>query len=504
MLDFLVGNDFLSSLIAFGIVLIPAVIIHELGHFLAAKAVGITVLEFGIGFPPRLVKLFRWGETEFTLNWIPLGGFVRPFGEDMIRPLTDEEVERERQQIAASSQWVAQANRPAEGFSERDELAARGVPDPTAVNEVKPLPRIFFMAAGALANFVSAVLLFIAAGLIGIDQVVGTQLTLVSIQAGSPLTQLGLQENDAIELINGQPFAHTADFYARLTLLEGQRVTLGIQRETDQFEVEALLDDSLIAAFGQPEDYVLVGVISEDSPAESAGLRPGDLILRVDGEELTEADDPISALQTIATDQAGETIELLLLRNGEEVSAELIPRENPPPGDGRIGIGIGIGYAAGDIVFGEGNNVMTRTMPLGEAVSFGLDRTGEVFGLIAEFLRRLLEGSVTAEEGRVVSAVGVSQLGGEILQDSITRDRPAALLDFIALISIALGITNLLPIPALDGGRILFVIVEMVRGRPIPPEREGIIHLIGLVVLLSLGMIFIINDLRNPLTDYLP
>ena len=82
MLDFLIGNDALSAIVAFGLVLIPAVFIHELGHFLAAKAVGIAILEFGIGFPPRLAKLFRWGETDFTLNWLPLGGFVRPKGEN--------------------------------------------------------------------------------------------------------------------------------------------------------------------------------------------------------------------------------------------------------------------------------------------------------------------------------------------------------------------------------------------------------------------------------------
>jgi len=77
MFDFLLGNDLLSALLAFGIVLIPAVIVHELGHFLAARAVGITILEFGIGFPPRIAKLFTWRETEFTLNAIPLGGDAR-------------------------------------------------------------------------------------------------------------------------------------------------------------------------------------------------------------------------------------------------------------------------------------------------------------------------------------------------------------------------------------------------------------------------------------------
>ena len=86
MLEFLLENDALSTIVAFGLVLIPAIIIHEAGHFLAAKAVGITILEFGIGFPPKALTLFRRGETEYTLNWLLFGGFVRPLGENFVRP----------------------------------------------------------------------------------------------------------------------------------------------------------------------------------------------------------------------------------------------------------------------------------------------------------------------------------------------------------------------------------------------------------------------------------
>src|SRR5687767_11754445 len=84
---------FLFALLAFGVILIPLIIIHEFGHLLACKSVGIAVLEFGLGFPPRVAKLFQWGETDFTLNWIPLGGFVMPYGEDFVRPLTEKEME---------------------------------------------------------------------------------------------------------------------------------------------------------------------------------------------------------------------------------------------------------------------------------------------------------------------------------------------------------------------------------------------------------------------------
>src|SRR5690606_32823676 len=156
--DFLLGNDALSAIIAFVLVLIPAVLIHELGHFLAAKAVGITILEFGIGLPPRLVKLFTWRGTDYTLNLLPLGGFVRPLGEDMVRQMGDEALEQDR-----------------------SEAHARGIDKAVSVNEAKPLARIIFMAAGAFANFVMAFVIFVGIALIGIPEVIGGRVNVIYV-----------------------------------------------------------------------------------------------------------------------------------------------------------------------------------------------------------------------------------------------------------------------------------------------------------------------------------
>src|SRR5215207_1885029 len=150
MLDFLVNSDVLSAIVAFVLVLIPAVLIHELGHFFAAKLVGITILEFGIGMPPRMVKLFTFRGTDYTLNWLPLGGFVRPLGEDMVRQLGDDATN-----------------------VDREEAERRGVRKTMTVNEAPPLGRIFFMAAGALMNFLLAFVLFIIIALSGLPERVG-------------------------------------------------------------------------------------------------------------------------------------------------------------------------------------------------------------------------------------------------------------------------------------------------------------------------------------------
>jgi regulator of sigma E protease len=501
MFDFLLGNDLLSAILAFGIVLIPAVIVHEFGHFLAAKSIGITVLEFGIGFPPRIARLFTWRETEFTLNAIPLGGYVRPLGEDIIRPVSEEETDQQRAALAQDDIYQ----------SEREELAARGFHDTMAVNEAKPWPRIGFMAAGPIANFIFAFLLFVFIGLIGLPEEVGARLGLSNVTAGSAVYDTGLRTNDLIESVNGEYFASTEDLVRRLEMLMGEEVTVTITRQNEgesieMFDMILLVTQDLLDGFDSAVEYVLITSVYDESPAGEAGLRPGDLIAEFNDEQVAGTPDPIGLVQSMTLDHAGESVTLSVLRDGEIREISLVPRTDPPVGQGRMGIGIRAEYAAanGNLRFVEVAQVESVAQPPNIALEYGVERVTTIFGLIAEFPARLLSNDTEPEERRIVSAVGVSQLGGAILQDTIEEDEPVILLEYIALISIALGFTNLLPIPALDGGRILFVIVELIRGKPMEPEREGMVHLVGLIFILSIGVIFIINDLLNPLTDVLP
>jgi len=496
MLDFLIGNDFLSAIIAFAIVLIPTIIIHELGHFFAAKAAGITVIEFGIGFPPRMMRLFMWGETEFTLNWLPLGGFVRPLGEDLIGPVSDEKANRDRQNIESIlDEQDAETNNPTY-LSEREEMLQRGVSesDLMSVNEAKPLPRIFFMVAGALANFISAIVLFIIVALIGLPEFIGTRFQFIELPPA--LTDTNIQVGDAVEQINGTYFSNLDEFLA-LIPDAGESVSLTMRSiETNEnYEAVVNLGETDLAG------YVMVTAIQEGSPAQEAGLMPDDAIIAVNGSPFENTLDPISELQTYSDELAGKEITLTILRNNESLDLTLIPREETNPNEGRIGIGIRPQYGLGEeIRVIESLQPQQRLVPqpLGAAIQHGFTQTFDTFSLIFSIPGRIIEGTLSAQEARPVSIVGISQIGGQFLQESIEQNQPVMLLNFVALISIFVGATNLLPLPALDGGRVLFVLIEIIRGKPIAPEREGIIHTMGFAFLLSIGVIVIIYDIVNP------
>ncbi|MBZ0287923.1 MAG: site-2 protease family protein, partial [Anaerolineae bacterium] len=357
MFDFLLQSDALSAIFAFALVLIPAVIIHELGHFLAAKAVGITVLEFGIGFPPRMVTLFRRGATEYTLNWLPIGGFVRPLGEDFVKPVSAEVIEQDKQ---ALKERLADED-PL--YSERATLRARGVERMQSVNETRPLGRILFMSAGAIANLITGFILFVIIALSGLPTVIGGSLGIAYADPDSPLGRAGLQPGDLIETINGEYFESSERFFEQYSALAGQETTLSVQRGGDVLEVqvtpEALTSDNMA--------YVYISSVAADSPASAAGMQPEDLIVAFNGEPFSTFDD----LPTRTQARVGQEVTLTLFRAGETFDVTVTPRENPPANQGAIGIGIMPAYRSGDLYYVEGAPQQSLiALPLGDAVRY--------------------------------------------------------------------------------------------------------------------------------------
>ncbi len=478
MLDFLLENNALSTIVAFGLVLIPAIIIHEAGHFLAAKAVGITILEFGIGFPPKALTLLRRGETEYTLNWLLFGGFVRPLGENFVRPNSESELDVERARL--------QRQGAASGSAARQ---------PMSVNEARPGARIIFMAAGSAANLLTALLLFALVGLTGLPTILGGSAGIIAADVGASDLLPGLRTDDRITRLNGEHFDNVPGLVALLQARAGEQVTLELQRDGTVQELALWLPALEIG------NQVLVAQVSPGSPAASAAFAPGDLIVAFNSQPFEVFTD----LQALTQASRGETIVLTVLRAGEQLELSLVPRLNPPEGEGAIGIGIVPAWSTGGLVLVEAGWLAgIQQLSLPGALRFSLDQLALFVRTLVNLPGQLIAGSLRPEETRLMSPLAISQVGGRFLQDSIEQDHPYVILSFIALISIALGITNLLPLPALDGGRILFVLVELVRGRPVAPEREGMVHLFGMALLLSLMVITLVNDMMNPVTLLIP
>ena len=491
-------HDIVLAMAAFALVLIPAVIIHELGHYIAAKLVGINVLEFGIGFPPRVGRLFMLGETEFTLNLLPLGGFVRPLGEDMIGPASEDKVKRDRVTLERRRSGLVRL------VSEREMLRLRGVDDGNmmSVNEAPALGRIFFMAAGAIANFLMALMLFFLVALIGLSLPVGGLSQIVAIPPGSLFDETEAVVGDAIEKINGKRFVNFVDFHEQLRGYQGESIQFSLIRQGtgDEYELRVKPD------FAKRSGFVQVLSVLEESPAALAGIQAGDIIGRINHAPIASAGDPAGELLEATNQFRGRPLPLTLSRAHEDGSIEEIvvvvtPRVDPPESEGRLGIGIRSQFGLRDRTrfanAGQKRELIPQNIP--DAVSYSIRTTIDTFRLIASIPGRLIDGSLSGRDARPISIIGISKIGGEFLQRSL-QEGPGLMLNFVALISIFLGISNLLPIPALDGGRIVFVLVEVLRGKPVAPKTEARIHQIGIVLLLAIGAVVMIYDLINPPT----
>ncbi len=343
----------------FLIVLTPIVLVHELGHFTAARLSNIKVDEFGFGLPPRALTITERGGTIFSLNWIPLGGFVRPAGED------DPDV-------------------------------------PGGLAGASKRARLFVLSAGAGANFIMAFFVF-----------------WISFMLGAPA--------------------------------------------------------------------VTIHAVNSGSPAEIAGLQTDDVILQANGMTVENS----NVLTTIIYKEAGNPVTLLIERNGEEQAVTLTPRlpeEYNTATDGPTGISIG--YST---------NGKRLTHGVVESAILAVNSITDYVQMFFRMPMMLIRGEISAADARHVSVVGISQIAGQAAEASVFLGNVYPLLDMIAFISIALGLTNLLPIPALDGGRILFVLIEGVRGKRIEPEKEGMVHMVGMMLLLGLMAYMIVNDVINPI-----
>ena len=340
----------LTSIVAFIGILAVLIFAHELGHFVTAKASGVLVKEFGIGFPPRLLSVKR-GETIYSLNAIPLGGFTKMAGEE------DPETSR----------------------------SLAGKPIRT---------RLLVLSAGSLMNIILPLLLFSIAFMVPHNVVEG-QVMITDIAPNSPAATAGIESGDTLLSINGKPIRNIGDLHRYIQLNLGKETAILVQH----------------------------------------------------------------------SDSATEEI-------------RVIPRWQPPQGQGAVGITVNI----------SNPTIVRQQEPPWRAAPLAASACIETFVLFKNGILSMIIGAVPVE---VTGPVGIAQITGVVARAGFSP-----LMEFAAFLSINLAVINIFPLPGLDGGRIAFVLLEKVRrGKRVSPKTEGLIHFIGFAALMGVIMVITYHDI---------
>ena len=371
-----------GTIAAFLAVLVVLVLVHELGHFIVAKRAGITVQEFGVGFPPRIASVM-WHGTRYSINWIPLGGFVKMLGED-------GEIEVDRLRRDGLSEPEVQ--RAMEGAFSR-----------------RPIPvRIAVLLAGVVMNFLLAAALFAVA-------------LSLPVQVG----------------------------YGPLTVVD----------------------------------------VQDDSPAEGK-LQTDDVIVSAGGHNFDRSFERSRDLTEYVSLHAGDPIVLGVVRDGREIAVTVTPRELTDE-QRRQGAGA-IGFAY------EPERIVEEPSPVESPVDAALQGTAAAATLAVQIpggLADAIGGLLGLNPGAADDArgpIGIAEETGRVLEASLVSQ-----LLFVGVLSVNLAVLNVLPFPPLDGGRIAVVLVEALRRRRLPAEREALIYLTGFAVLIALVILISIQDVRR-------
>ncbi|HEX6926374.1 MAG TPA: RIP metalloprotease RseP [Longimicrobiaceae bacterium] len=440
----------LTTLIAFLIVIGVLVFVHELGHLIAAKSVDIAVPRFSIGFGPRVTG-FRWGETEYVISALPLGGYVRMAGmEDTAALEGGEELAQEP--------------------SDRD-------------FDAKPLwARIWVVSAGVLMNFLFAIVVVTGVALVYGESINPTTRVAIARQDSLPgaAAPLGMIPTGAeLESINQVPvenwndvlelFADAGPGPLTLGFSDGQTVTLDLPQE-ERVRVSVL---QRIQPFAEP----LIGGVNTGSPADVAGIEEGDRVIEADGRPIRSWTEFVDVIRA----HPGEEVALVVQRGGEEIPITVTPepvQEQLPEGErleiGRLGVS-------------QQLELDHRRVGLGEALRQGWETTWGTSTAIVRLVGDLFTGDASPRS--LGGPLTIGQISGETARAGLE-----VMLQWMALLSVNLAVLNLLPIPVLDGGQLLFLFVEAVRGRPLSVEQRLRLSHVGLIIVVGIMVWAITND----------
>ncbi len=430
---------FVSILIAV-LVFSLLVLFHEFGHFIVAKAVGIGVTEFSLGMGPRILS-FQKGDTRYSWKAIPFGGSCAMVGED-----EDEE------------------KPPANSFNAKPAWA-----------------RFLVVLAGPAFNVILAFLLsFFLIGMGGINT---RQVS--SVTRNGPAEKAGIEAwKDSVTSINGKKIGMGRDLYL-YTLshpLDGSEVTLTVERDGEERTVT--IDPKISGfrigiAYMSSDEAAALSSVTEGLPAYQAGLRAGDVITTVNGETIESGKALADYFSAHPVD--GSTLTLDVVRGGEKLTLQMTPEP----------------YEAYDLGFQAFFVYKEWDGNVGELLSSSLNEIRYWLSYVVITLKMLFAGQVGVKDlsGPVGIVSTISSAVENGVENGGTKLAFINVLELTVLLSVNLGVMNLLPIPALDGGRILFILFEMIFRKPVPKKAEGIVHLIGFALLMLLMVFILFNDI---------
>lgn len=427
----------MTTLLAFAFVLGVLVFVHELGHFMMARWHGVRVLVFSLGFGPKLFTIRR-GDTEYAISAIPLGGYVKMAGENPEEPRTGRSDE-----FLSKTKW--------QRF------------------------QILFM--GPMMNLLLAVLLLAIVLMQGAQVPAYTDEPAVvgKVEEGSPADRAGVLPGDVIVAVNGESVSTWENFFLTIGTKANRDVVLTVLREgreqrlTVRPEPEGRFEVGEIGVL--PDVHPHIARVVPGGPAEQAGLRAGDVILALGGERVVFSQEVVEAV----SGSAGTPLEVRVRRGDEVLTYQVTPQR-----EGEVGR-IGIELANETTTFQPG--------PL-EAVALSVQRNIEFSALILKTLWGLIVGETSPRQ--LMGPVGIAQLSGESAQAGWV-----SLFALMATISLNLGLLNLMPIPVLDGGHILIMLLEVVARRDFSVQVKEKMFLAGFVFLMALMVTVIYNDLTR-------
>ena len=449
-------SGMLFTIAAFLVALSLLVAVHEYGHFWVARRMGVKVLRFSIGFGKPIWSRRGRDGVEYVIASLPLGGYVKMLDERE-GPVSPEE------------RHLAFNNKP---------LGARAA----------------VVAAGPLANFLFAILVYWMMYMVGVP---GMKAVIGEVEPDSPAAHAGLQPGDQIMAVDGEE-TPTLEM-ASLALLEGALDQRPIRLEVrggdgvlrtltlDLRGVDGLLDrGTLLEHLGiepwRPQLDPVIGKLVPGGPAERAGLRPGDRILSAAGKSIAKWEDWVDVVQA----HPGRSMQVVLERDGKQLTLELRP-DRIEIDDGEIGrIGA---YPEVPEDLGAAMRTMVRHGPLG-AAGAALQKTRDMSVLTLRTLWKMLVGEASVEN--ISGPISIAQYAGYSASLGL-----ASFLGFLGVVSISLGVLNLLPVPVLDGGHLLYYLMEFLKGSPLSEQAELMGQRIGIALLLALMSLAVFNDLAR-------